>query len=83
MRLRPHGDPFLLIDPLYLLLQASGDVATLFLLLAQLGLHAWRDMNADDLTEAGVMRAFAVVFRDLGKQVCVKESSTAMCFASS
>ena len=34
--------------------EASGDVGTLFLLLERLGLHGWRDMNADDLTEEGM-----------------------------
>ena len=60
MNFRPHRDPFIFCTLLYL--QASGDVATLFLLLAQLGLHAWRDMNADDLTEAGLMHSFANYF---------------------
>ena len=34
--------------------QASGDVGTLCFFLEQLGLRAWRDMNADDLTEKGM-----------------------------
>ena len=34
--------------------EASGDCGTLFFLLRQLGVRCWRDMNADDLTEAGM-----------------------------
>ena len=34
--------------------EASGDVGTLFHLFGELGIHCWRDMNATDLTEAGM-----------------------------
>ena len=35
-------------------IEASGDVGTLFHLLETMGIHGWRDMNQDDLTESGM-----------------------------
>ena len=35
-------------------IEASGNVGTMFFILEQLGCHGWRDMNQDDLTEAGM-----------------------------
>eukprot|EP01047_Picozoa_sp_COSAG01_P009929 COSAG01_NODE_415_length_17322_cov_14.785926_6_plen_1282_part_00 len=34
--------------------EAAGDVGTLCLLFEKIGLHCWRDMDQDDLTEAGM-----------------------------
>lgn len=35
-------------------IEASGNVGTMFFMLGEMGCHGWRDMNQDDLTEAGM-----------------------------
>ena len=35
-------------------IEASGNVGTMFFMLEEMGCHGWRDMNQDDLTEAGM-----------------------------
>ena len=67
-------------------MQASGDVGTLFLLLGQFGLHGWRDMNADDLTEKGMRQGvydsdvFVLFLTNsvLSREFCLKEISWAI-----
>ena len=61
--------------------EASGDVGTMFHYFESVGIHVWRDMNADDLTERGMMNG--VINSDclillltnnvLSRRYCVRE----------
>ena len=69
-------------------IEASGDCGTLFFLLRQLGVRCWRDMNADDLTEAGMRQGvydsecFVLFLTNavLSRTFCLKELTWALEF---
>jgi len=66
--------------------EASGDCGTLFFLLKQLGVHCWRDMNANDLTERGMQQGvhdcecFVLFLTNcvLSRTYCLKEITWAL-----
>ena len=68
--------------------EASGDVGTLFFLFEQMGVHGWRDMNQDDLTEAGMRQGvrssdiFILFLTNavLSRPFCLKEIAWALEF---
>ena len=68
--------------------EASGDVGTLFFLLERMGIHGWRDMNQDDLSENGMRQGvfdsdlfiFFLTNSVLSRPFCLKELSWALEF---
>ena len=67
-------------------LEASGDCAALCAALGKLGLHAWRDMSQDDVTDAGMRQGVSdsdvlILFLTnsvLSRTFCLKEIAWAM-----
>lgn len=69
-------------------LEASGDVGTLFYLFDRLGIHAWRDMNTSEITEAAMRQGvydsdvFILLLTNstLSRSFCLKEIGWAIEF---
>ena len=69
-------------------IEASGDVGTLFYLFERMGVHGWRDMNQENLTEEGMRQGvydsdvFVLFLTNsiLTRKFCQKELSWAMAF---
>ena len=70
--------------------EASGDVGTLFFLSEQMGVHGWRDMNQDNLTEEGMRQGvfdsdvFILFLTNsyLSRKFCIKELTWALEFGA-